>query len=89
MLVGPERADSATWELRLREMAAELNKTNPRPVDAGTRIDSVTIGPGLRMTYHYSLINERSANIDADSFARFTTEVVLPNACRSDVTPET
>ena len=44
-------------ESALKSAADEANEAVPKMVDADTRLDRVFSGPGLRLTYEYTLIN--------------------------------
>lgn len=61
--------DERTAQLikQLNAFADEQNKNLPRSVDRETRMDTVLIGPGLKITYAFTMVNLSSDDIaDAD-----------------------
>lgn len=55
----------AKW---FEDTVAELNRALPRQVDAETRLDQVSAGPGPRLTYSYTLIHRNGASVDIEQF---------------------
>lgn len=55
----------AKW---FEDTVAELNRSLPRQVDAETRLDQVSAGPGPRLTYSYTLIHRNGASVDIEQF---------------------
>jgi hypothetical protein len=49
----------------LAEVANEINQACPKVLDDWTRIDSAVAGPGLRLTYRYTLTLPPGADADA------------------------
>ncbi|WP_220754884.1 hypothetical protein, partial [Shewanella sp. KT0246] len=49
------KAQSIIKELTIA--AKQINDVGPRLIDDDTRLDGVSVGPGLRLTYHYTLLN--------------------------------
>lgn len=47
--------------------AARFNQELPLEIDAETRLDRVSIGPGLRMVYHHVLLGERQHAADQEA----------------------
>ncbi|MFM9884875.1 MAG: hypothetical protein ACKVQT_17770 [Burkholderiales bacterium] len=52
----------------LAETATDLNRSLPKQVDAETRLEGVTAGPGRRLNYQYTLISRTAASMDIESF---------------------
>lgn len=52
----------------LEETAADLSRLLPQQVDAETRLDGVTAGPGKRLNYRYTLINRNRLSMDIEAF---------------------
>ena len=52
----------------LSETAANLNRSLPKEVDAETRWDRVTPGPGIGLTYSYTLIKQEAGKVDLEQF---------------------
>ncbi len=44
-------------EKQLQQMAAEFNQGGPRKVDEFTRLDGIVAGPGLMLTYRFTMEN--------------------------------
>ena len=63
------------------ETAAEiLNRQVPMMVDDFTRMDSVTVGPGAMITYHYSLPGHTSQDWD-ETFQQEHEATVRQKTC--------
>jgi hypothetical protein len=52
----------------LAETAADLSRSLPQQIDAETRLDGVTAGPGRRLNYRYTLVNRNRTSVDVESF---------------------
>ena len=52
----------------LVETASDLSRSLPLQVDAETRLDRVTAGPGRRLNYRYTLVNRARAGMDIEAF---------------------
>jgi hypothetical protein len=59
----------------LVRVAAGLSQRLPRMLDSETRWDSVTAGPGERLTYTYTLVNHSAGELDRDAVATFLSEL--------------
>src|SRR5262249_50860492 len=53
---------------KLTKMAVELNKNNPKMLDADTRLDKVTAS-NERFIYSYTLMNTSSGKVNFDTLA--------------------
>jgi len=53
---------------KLTKMAVELNKNNPKMLDADTRLDKVT-SSNERFIYSYTLMNATSGKVNFDTLA--------------------
>ncbi len=65
----------------LVENARDLSRSLPLQVDAETRLDSVTAGPGRRLNYRYTLINRARASIDIESFNANMQPLLRTSVC--------
>jgi len=66
------------------EMAAkELNQNTPTMIDKDTRIDSVSVGPGTRLTYHYTFPRYTSQEIDSSWILTNLRPEVKNKVCNS------
>lgn len=61
--------------------ATIINPQLPKMIDSETRLDRVSVGPGARAVYHYTLINYSSKDIDSDRLNKNYRPVVLKNVC--------
>lgn len=59
---GKALANDQDIESALKKMAVQINKNMPTAVDAITRIDNLTTGPGRKFTYNYSVLNTQSSD---------------------------
>jgi len=50
-------------------------------VDENTRMDRATVGPGARITYHYTFPNHNSRNIDLSWLHQNLRPVVINQVC--------
>lgn len=75
--------DSIQMERQLRATAREMNAEGSKLIDAGTRLDSVSAGPGHQLTYYYSLVNQDADDVDSAAFAQFAQSTLVPSACRT------
>ena len=60
----------AITEKELREIANDLNRDVPSMIDRDTRLDSVQGGPGLQLTYYFTLINYSSTELSSSQKAK-------------------
>ncbi|HEY9032111.1 MAG TPA: hypothetical protein VIM93_12175 [Kangiella sp.] len=63
--------------------AKEINATTPIMVDAQTRLDKVTAGPGALATYYYTFPNFSASEIDSNSFRSDLRNSVKSSVCAS------
>lgn len=61
--------------------AKEVNRTAPTMIDQDTRLDEVTVGPGARITYHYTYPKYSSKEIDSNWLQTNLRPVVIKNVC--------
>jgi len=47
----------------LKKISDDINKTLPSQADSVTRIDSTSVGPGLRLTYMHTLIGQDALRV--------------------------
>lgn len=78
---------NAAMEAKLMEgfkfAADQINARVPKMIDSDTRLDKASVGPGLRLTYHYTLPNRKSDEIDADLMLSILEPDVVDKACHN------
>lgn len=67
----------------LKKGADELNKSTPLMVDDETRLDSVTVGPGLSANYFYTFPKYNSNEIDLEFVVEELKKEVLSSICEN------
>lgn len=72
-------------EFGLVVSAEQVNLTSPRMIDRVTRLDGATAGPGLALTYRYTLMNFDARRIGADVFATRLKGLLTQKVCASRV----
>ena len=55
-------------EAALRQAEVQINSTAPKMVDAETRLDGATAGPGRRLKYGYTVVRYKASEIDMNSW---------------------
>lgn len=70
-----EKAVEVAMTKGLQDVADQINDTAPIMLDKYTRLDRAIVGPGLKLSYHYSLINYSADDIDS----AFLKENLFPN----------
>lgn len=69
------------------QMASKINSRLPMKIDSGTRLENVS-GTRKRFTYHYTLINYTSTDIDSETFVEEMGDGLKSNVCSNpDVEP--
>jgi len=63
---GPSRSLDRTLE----NVSAHMNRMTPVTLDADTRLDSVSAGPGHRLSYNYTLTSVQSKNVRRAGFLK-------------------
>lgn len=67
------------------ELAAEqINAQVPKMIDNDTFLDKATVGPGPRLTYHYTLPNRKSDEIDADMMLSILKPDIAAKVCSNE-----
>jgi hypothetical protein len=67
------------------ELAAEqINSLVPKMIDNDTRLDKATVGPGPRLTYHYTLPNRKSGEVDADLMQSILKSDIAAKVCSNE-----
>ena len=60
---------SSTWVLpELEKVSQKLNESLPTQLDAHTRFDSTSAGPGSHFTYNYTITNPAKGTFGSSSF---------------------
>jgi hypothetical protein len=65
----------------LKKAAKELNKNTPKMIDADTRMDAATIGPGLRININYTLPKHAAGEVGADQVIQYVRSTLENYAC--------
>lgn len=74
-------------EKRLAETAEQINRSLPTTVDAETRLDKAVGGPGMLLTFHYTLVNYPSADKERPSVSAASADLTT-KACSDRATRE-
>jgi Zn-dependent protease with chaperone function/Tfp pilus assembly major pilin PilA len=77
---GLQGSDSHAIENELAAAAKEISRTAPKKVDEDTLLDGAIAGPGLKLTFLYTLPNIETAQISAEAFNSFAPSVIK-SAC--------
>lgn len=67
----------------LANVSAYLNQSAPVTLDADTRLDRVTSGPGHRLSYHYTLTSVQSKAFKRAEFQKLIREPLQAKLCSS------
>lgn len=65
----------------LQAASAELNKQLPMTMDADTRLDSTRTGPGLKLTYQYTLTSYSASELDSGQLQQIMEGAIRQAAC--------
>jgi hypothetical protein len=63
--------------------AKQINDAGPTLVDKDTRIDGASVGPGVRLTYHYTLLNYMVNDSTPDFIKSSLFPMVTESVCSS------
>ena len=74
-------------EKRLAETAEQINQSLPTTVDAETRLDKAVGGPGMLLTFQYTLVNYPSADKKRPSVSAASADLTT-KACSDRATRE-
>ena len=74
-----------TTERDLKKMVVGLNKSLSRTPDpnSGMRMDNVTAGPGLLITYHATLTRQTAADLKLNEFYAYMRNNLLGKLCNN------
>lgn len=64
--------------------AQQINQQTPIMVDKDTRLDRATVGPGVRLTYHYTFPNYTSRDIDPSWLQASLQPAVKESVCTNE-----
>ena len=62
----------------------ELNATLPYKINEDTQIDHATVGPGARLTYHYTFLKYTSKEIDINWLNNGLKKDIIKQVCGSE-----
>lgn len=72
----------------LSATADELNKSLPKQVDPDTRWDRVIPGPGMKLTYSYTLTSKETGQVDIERFINNMHATLRRAVCSREATLE-
>ena len=84
-----QTAVAPTAEDVLPKMVAGVAQMAPKMVDADTRVDRASAGPGKRFTYHYTLVNYPAPGQNASEIlgrAKDLEALMIKNTCANAAT---
>jgi hypothetical protein len=67
----------------LLKVSEYMNKRMPEQVDPETRLDRVSAEPGAHFSYHYTLVDSASTNVDKANFSSSIRSKVKNSVCAS------
>ncbi len=65
----------------LQKASAALNLQLPMTMDVDTRLDSTSAGPGLKLTYRYTLTSYAAADLDSGQLQQIMEGAIRQSAC--------
>lgn len=68
----------------LNQAVKKINASTPTMVDAETRLDKASMGKGMTVLYHYTLVNVESNNVDKSLLEKSLLDSVLPSVCKNE-----
>lgn len=74
---------SRNLDQTLAIVSDHLNRSAPLTLDADTRLDRVTSGPGHRLSYHYTLTSVQSKAFKRAEFQKLIREPLQAKLCSS------
>lgn len=78
-----DEGPSRNLDRTLESVSAHMNRRTPVTLDADTRLDSVTAGPGHRLSYHYTLTSVQSKDIKRAEFQKLIRAPLQARLCES------
>ena len=81
--VGESDDGSRNIDQTLANVSAHLNRSAPLTLDADTRLDRVTSGPGRRLSYHYTLTSVQAKAFKRAEFQKLIREPLQAKLCSS------
>ncbi|HXR92462.1 MAG TPA: hypothetical protein VN750_19495 [Steroidobacteraceae bacterium] len=77
----PTPAQSIQLLRQLHQIAGQANQAAPAAIDENTRLDGARVGPGLKLTSTYTLVNAKANGIDSTTFQAKLTPVIKDASC--------
>ena len=74
---------SRVLEESLAIAAQQINEAGPVMLDANTRMDRASPGPGARISYHHTILGHSFLEIDRDQFHHALHGSIRANVCTS------
>lgn len=63
------------------QAAEQINSRSPQMVDADTRLDRASAGPGAQLTYHYTFTSFKAVDIDREYLLRTYRPRIVQSVC--------
>src|SRR5690606_8654964 len=67
-----------------QQMAKELNSGLPMMVDKDTRLDRVSVGPGKKVIYHYTLVAIASSDVTSQQLRNAMESNMVKYVCTGE-----
>ena len=80
---GPVQMNSVQLLQRITQIAGQANAASPAAVDPDTRLDGAKVGPGLRLTSRYTLVNAESQGLTTATFETKLAAVIKDGSCQN------
>ena len=68
---------------KITQIAGESNAASPATVDPDTRLDGAKVGPGLRLTVRYTLVNAESQGVSSATFEAKLAAMIKDGSCKN------
>jgi hypothetical protein len=70
----------------LEQTVEIMNKGLPTIIEPGIQWDSSVAGPGKKLTYNYTMMNYKSADLEGTEFASYVSESITNEVCSNPMT---
>lgn len=79
--IGKSAGQAMSPEQALVKLVDQMNKQLPMALDRDTRWDTSQAGPGRRLTYNYTIVSARAAEIDSTFFYQAMSSHLRSSVC--------
>lgn len=83
-LIGQTPSEKSNLDETLVRMSQKMNRSLPQAVDADTRLEKVSAEPGHQLSYHYTLLNLRSKEVDTAGFYQTLRPTLQKRVCAAE-----